>query len=58
MRDRKLTKPDFGHLENTGAIPIRHLQEFRLQSVEGFEVNLQLVLEEIFKEGDLVDVSG
>ncbi|KAI4356203.1 hypothetical protein L6164_000243 [Bauhinia variegata] len=58
IRDRKLTKPELGHLEKVGAIPMRHLQEFRLQSVEGFEPNQRLVLEEIFQEGDLVDVSG
>ncbi|KAK4270035.1 hypothetical protein QN277_023122 [Acacia crassicarpa] len=58
LRDRKLTKPEMGHLEKVGAIPMRHLQEFRLQSVEGFEPNQRLVLDEIFKEGDLVDVSG
>ncbi|PON56659.1 Ribosomal protein [Parasponia andersonii] len=58
VRDRKLTKPELGHLEKAGAIPMRHLQEFRLQSVEGFEPNQRLQLEEMFKEGDLVDVSG
>ncbi|PIN25167.1 Mitochondrial/chloroplast ribosomal protein L3 [Handroanthus impetiginosus] len=58
VRDRKLTKPELGHLEKSGIIPLRHLQEFRLQSVEGFESNQRLVVEELFKEGDLVDVSG
>lgn len=58
VRDRKLTKPELGHLEKAGAIPLRHLQEFRLQSVDGFEANQRIVLDEIFKEGDLVDVSG
>lgn len=58
VRDKKLTKPELGHLEKAGAIPMRHLQEFRLQSVEGFESNQRLVFEELFKEGDLVDVSG
>lgn len=58
VRDRKLTKPELGHLNKAGAIPMRHLQEFRLQSVEGFEPGQRLVLDEIFKEGDLVDVSG
>ncbi|GMN48621.1 hypothetical protein TIFTF001_017793 [Ficus carica] len=58
VRDRKLNKPELGHLEKAGAIPMRHLQEFRLQSVEGFESNQKLVFEELFKEGDLVDVSG
>ncbi|KAK2392961.1 60S ribosomal protein L3 [Trifolium repens] len=58
VRDRKLTKPEMGHLEKAGAIPMRHLQEFRLQSIEGFEVNQRLVFDELFNEGDLVDVSG
>lgn len=58
VRDKKLTKPEMGHLEKSGIIPMRHLQEFRLQSVEGFEPNQRLVLEELFNEGDLVDVSG
>ncbi|CAD5163380.1 large ribosomal subunit protein uL3c [Musa acuminata AAA Group] len=58
VRDRKLTKPELGHLEKAGAIPMRHLQEFRLQSVDGFEPGQRLVVEDIFKEGDLVDVSG
>ncbi|KAA8515746.1 hypothetical protein F0562_018643 [Nyssa sinensis] len=58
VRDRKLTKPELGHLQKSEIIPLRHLQEFRLQSVEGFEPNQRLVLEEIFKEGDMVDVSG
>ncbi|KAK1401370.1 50S ribosomal protein L3, chloroplastic [Heracleum sosnowskyi] len=58
VRDKKLTKPEMGHLEKSGIIPMRHLQEFRLVDVGEFEVNQKLVLEEIFKEGDLVDVSG
>ncbi|XP_010528783.1 PREDICTED: 50S ribosomal protein L3-1, chloroplastic [Tarenaya hassleriana] len=58
VRDKKLTKPEMGHLQKAGIIPMRHLQEFRLQSVDGFEPNQKLVFDDIFKEGDLVDVSG
>lgn len=58
VRDRKLTKPELGHLQKIGTIPMRHLQEFRLQSLEGFEPNQRLNFTELFKEGDLVDVSG
>eukprot|EP00262_Sarcandra_glabra_P008545 TRINITY_DN22079_c0_g1_i1.p1 TRINITY_DN22079_c0_g1~~TRINITY_DN22079_c0_g1_i1.p1 ORF type:complete len:280 (+),score=21.59 TRINITY_DN22079_c0_g1_i1:48-842(+) len=58
VRDKKLTKPEIGHLNKIGAIPMRHLQEFRLINVEGFEPNQKLVVEELFMEGDLVDVSG
>lgn len=58
VRDKKLTKPELGHLGKAGVIPMRHLQEFRLQSVGEFEIGQKLAVEEIFKEGDLVDVSG
>lgn len=58
VRDRKLTKPEMGHLKKSGVIPLRHLQEFRLLEVGGFEPNQRLAVEEVFKEGDLVDVSG
>ncbi|KAI5082370.1 hypothetical protein GOP47_0002113 [Adiantum capillus-veneris] len=58
VRDRKLTKPELGHLSKCGAVPLRHLQEFRLTSVDGFEPGQKLSIDELFKEGDLVDVSG
>ncbi|XP_078446643.1 ribosomal protein L3 family protein [Wolffia australiana] len=58
VRDKKLTKPELGHLEKAGAVPMRHLQEFRLTSVDAFEPGQRLAIEEIFKEGDFVDVSG
>ncbi|XP_002992744.2 50S ribosomal protein L3, chloroplastic [Selaginella moellendorffii] len=58
VRDTKLTKPELGHLNKIGTIPMRHLQEFRLVSVDGFELSQRLNVEDIFKVGDLVDVSG
>lgn len=58
VRDTKLTQPELGHLKKSGVIPLRHLQEFRLQTVDGFQPNQLLVFDELFKEGDLVDVSG
>ena len=42
--DRKLTKPEMGHLEKAGTIPMRHLQEFRLVALDGFELNQKLSL--------------
>lgn len=58
VRDRKLTKPEMGHLKKADVIPMRHLQEFRLVDVDGFETCQKLDFEELFKEGDLVDVAG
>lgn len=58
VRDRKLTKPEMGHLTKSNVIPLRHLQEFRLVSVDGFTPNQKITFEELFKEGDIIDVSG
>ncbi|XXG53098.1 hypothetical protein AAC387_Pa03g1252 [Persea americana] len=58
VRDKKLTKGELGHLNKIGTIPMRHLQEYRLVSIDGFEPNQKLLPEELFKEGDLVDVAG
>lgn len=58
VRDKKLKKPEMGHLEKSGIIPLRHLQEFRLVEVDGFQTGQKLVASELFSEGDLVDVSG
>lgn len=58
VRDRKLKKPELGHLKKIDTIPMRHLQEFRLLNVDSFEPGQRLVFNEIFTEGDIVDVSG
>ena len=47
VRDRKLTKPEMGHLEKAGTIPMRHLQEFRLVAMDEFEPNQKLSLKSI-----------
>ncbi|CAN6271361.1 unnamed protein product [Urochloa humidicola] len=58
VREDKLTRPELGHLGKAGAPPLRHLQEFRLTAVDAFEPGQELDFAELFKEGDLVDVSG
>lgn len=58
VREEKLTRPELGHLGKAGAPPLRHLQEFRLQSVDGYDPGQPLDFADMFKEGDLVDISG
>lgn len=58
VREDKLTRPELGHLGKAGAPPLRHLQEFRLQAVDAFGPGQALEFAELFKEGDLVDVSA
>ena len=55
VRDRKLTKPEMGHLQKVGAIPMHHLQEFRLVCLMIFSRRVILLmwlappLERVFK---------
>ncbi len=56
-KEKHLTKPELGHLKKVGKV-LRVLKEFRLDSMEGYEVGQELKLEEVFQTGELVDVVG
>ncbi len=55
VSERKLNKPQLGHLKNSNAT-VRHLKEFQL---EGSSLQVgQTVNCDVFAEGDYVDVTG
>ncbi|MFN3599063.1 MAG: 50S ribosomal protein L3 [Aquificaceae bacterium] len=56
-KEKHLTKPELGHLKKCGKV-LRVLKEFRVDSVEGFEVGQELKVDSLFQPGDLVDVVG
>lgn len=53
---RKLTKPVAGQLKDLPRV--RTLREFRVDSVDGYEVGQQVSVGDLFAVGDLVDVVG
>jgi large subunit ribosomal protein L3 len=55
VKERKLSKPEVGHLKHAGVAPHRHLIEFR--DAEGFAAG-ETVTVEAFEVGDRVKVSG
>ena len=64
-QERRISMPELGHLKKLGCPPMKHLQEFRLDTIpENFgedapcEPGAKLPVGEMFKEGDLVDVQG
>jgi len=57
-KEKHINKPELGHLAKSGTPPLRHLTEFRVASVDGFEAGQQLDVTSMFKEGDLCDVQG
>lgn len=57
VREKNINKPKKGHLDKAGVAPKRTLQEFRVESVEGFTAGQELKAD-LFQTGDKVDVSG
>jgi large subunit ribosomal protein L3 len=57
---KKLTKPEAGQLRDLpkGAQQLATVREFRVDSVDGFEVGQQVTIADLFSDGDLVDVTG
>lgn len=57
VKEKALTKPEIGHLKKSGAAPLRHLKEYRLNDLSGFELG-QAIKADIFSDGQIVDVTG
>ncbi len=57
-KEKHLTKPEIGHLQKAGVKLLRVLKEFRVDSVEGYQVGQEIRVEDVFSPGELVDVIG
>ena len=57
VAEKKLSKPEAGHLKKAGVAMLKHLKEFRLEDTAKFEVG-DTVKADLFAEGEKVDVTG
>jgi len=57
IAERKLTKPEMGHLNKAGVSPKKHLREFNLDNAAELNIG-DIVKADTFKVGDFVDVTG
>jgi large subunit ribosomal protein L3 len=57
VRDKKLTKPELGHLKKASVGALKHLREFRGDPGE-LEVGAEVKLDSVFEKGQTVKVSG
>lgn len=57
VKEKSLNKPELGHLSKAGAVPLRHLTEYRLSETPTYELGQQVTVD-IFSTGQLVDVCG
>lgn len=61
VAERKVTKPELGHLQKAGVAPVKRLVEFKLKdraAVESYKPGQQLDAASILKEGEAVDIAG
>lgn len=56
VKEKALNKPKLGHQKAAGVVK-RHLKEFRVDSLDGYEVGQELKAD-IFEVGQKVDVTG
>ena len=57
LPERKLTKPEQGHLNKAGVAPKKYLREFNLENAAELSVG-DVVKADTFAAGDFVDVTG
>lgn len=57
IQERKLTKPELGHLKKAGEALKKYLKEFRFEDCSAYNVG-DVLKADVFAEGDCVDVTG
>lgn len=57
VKEKSLTKPVLGHFKKNNLTPVRHLKEFRVDSVAEYKIGDTLGIN-IFTEGEKIKVSG
>lgn len=57
IAERKLSKPEMGHLNKAGVSPKKYLREFNLENAAELNIG-DIVKADTFKVGDFVDVTG
>ncbi|MCQ2445289.1 MAG: 50S ribosomal protein L3 [Clostridia bacterium] len=57
VEEKKLTKPELGHVKKAGVAPVKVLREFKLENASAMNVG-DVIKADVFAEGDHVDVVG
>src|SRR5690606_31378700 len=57
-KPQRTTKPLLGHCKAAGAGPFAALREFRVEDIDKYEVGATLTVDQVFRPGEMVDVTG
>jgi len=58
IEERKVNKPDLGLFKKIGVAPKKYIREFRTDDLDAYEVGSVINVQDMFAEGDRVDVTG
>lgn len=58
VQEKKLNKPDKGLFAKIKVTSKKYLKEFRTDDVDKYEVGQEVKVEDMFADGDIIDVSG
>ena len=58
ISEKRVNKPLKGQFEKANVTPKRYMREFKLDDISGYEVGNVIKVEDMFQNGDKVDVSG
>lgn len=58
IKEKKLTKPELGHLSKNGIKPLRYLRELRATEIDDLEIGREIKADEVFVAGDKIAVTG
>ncbi len=57
-KERRVSKPLAGHFNKAGKGCFYHVREFRVDDPGQYEAGQEIVITDLFKAGDLVDITG
>merc|ERR1739848_194359 len=55
---KNMRKPEMGHLNKAGGVALIHLKEYKITKLPNVQLGKKIEVTELFREGDLVDISG
>jgi len=57
-KESRMKKPQLGHVKAAGQGGFYHIKEFRVDDPAQYEIGQSIAIDDIFKIGDLVDITG
>lgn len=57
-KEQRVNKPLMGHFKRHNSPPFYFLREFKVDNVEDYQPGQEITVTDIFKVGDIVDISG